>query len=180
MPRPISVHMLGLRLTIDCAPRSKNGQPAHNTTGSRQRQLDPAFASTISNQPKLMAKHRQHGDDDGERQRPPEAPSEVAQLGIVFVVRAPASAARGPCRTSGSCRVVLPNLRMHRAGVDCAGRRRRAYSGVLQIRPCVRPRMAMMPRCLVVIVLHDRVLIRGIGFCRGAISSASYNPGRAQ
>ena len=26
--------MLGLRLTIDCAQRTKNGQPAHNTTGT--------------------------------------------------------------------------------------------------------------------------------------------------
>ena len=40
---------------------------------------------------------------------------------------------------------------------------------------CVRPRMAMMPPSLVVIVLHDPVLVSDIGFCRGATSSASYN-----
>ncbi len=30
---PMSVHMLGLRLRIDCTPRTRNGQPAHRTTG---------------------------------------------------------------------------------------------------------------------------------------------------
>ena len=34
VPRLISVHMLGLRCTTDCAPRTKKGQPAHSTTGS--------------------------------------------------------------------------------------------------------------------------------------------------
>ena len=34
MPRPISVHMFGLRFTTDCQPREKKGQPAHNTMGS--------------------------------------------------------------------------------------------------------------------------------------------------
>jgi hypothetical protein len=28
------VHMFGLRWTIDCQPRTKNGQPVHSTTGS--------------------------------------------------------------------------------------------------------------------------------------------------
>src|SRR5665213_2818315 len=34
-PRPmaINVNMLRLRVAIDCAPRTKNGQPAHSTTG---------------------------------------------------------------------------------------------------------------------------------------------------
>ena len=31
---PIRVNMLGLRLRIDCTQRSKNGQPAHSTTGA--------------------------------------------------------------------------------------------------------------------------------------------------
>jgi hypothetical protein len=34
VPIPISVHMLGLRFAIDWAPRTKNGQPAHRTTGT--------------------------------------------------------------------------------------------------------------------------------------------------
>lgn len=34
MPIATSVNMLRLRVTIDCQPRTKNGQPAHSTTGS--------------------------------------------------------------------------------------------------------------------------------------------------
>src|SRR5690606_5899940 len=30
----MSVHMLGLRFTTDCQPRTKNGCPAHSTTGT--------------------------------------------------------------------------------------------------------------------------------------------------
>ncbi len=33
MPSAISVNMLRLRVTIDFQPRTKNGQPAHSTTG---------------------------------------------------------------------------------------------------------------------------------------------------
>ena len=33
MPIAMSVNMLRLRLTSDCQPRTKNGQPAHSTTG---------------------------------------------------------------------------------------------------------------------------------------------------
>ncbi len=34
VPSAISVHMFGLRSTIDRAPRTKNGAPAHSTIGS--------------------------------------------------------------------------------------------------------------------------------------------------
>ena len=33
VPIAISVNMLRLRVTSDCQPRSKNGQPAQSTTG---------------------------------------------------------------------------------------------------------------------------------------------------
>ena len=33
-PMPISVHMFGLRVRIDAPQRTKNGQPAHSTTGA--------------------------------------------------------------------------------------------------------------------------------------------------
>ena len=33
MPIAIRVNMLRLRVTSDCQPRTKNGQPAHSTTG---------------------------------------------------------------------------------------------------------------------------------------------------
>ena len=33
MPMAISVNMFRLRVTSDCQPRTKKGQPAHSTTG---------------------------------------------------------------------------------------------------------------------------------------------------
>ena len=33
VPIAIRVNMLRLRVTSDCQPRTKNGQPAHSTTG---------------------------------------------------------------------------------------------------------------------------------------------------
>ena len=33
MPSAISVNMLRFRVTTEAQPRTKNGQPAHNTTG---------------------------------------------------------------------------------------------------------------------------------------------------
>ena len=33
MPTAISVNMLRLRVSSDCQPRTKNGQPAQSTTG---------------------------------------------------------------------------------------------------------------------------------------------------
>ena len=41
MPMAISVNMLRLRVTSDCQPRTKNGQPAQSTTGRGERELDP-------------------------------------------------------------------------------------------------------------------------------------------
>ena len=48
----ISVHMFGLRLTIELQPRRKNGQPAQSTTGvastssSQHRERSPSQAPT--------------------------------------------------------------------------------------------------------------------------------------
>jgi hypothetical protein len=44
--------MLGLRMDEDCQPRTKNGQPAHSTTGKRQHQLDPGLHVAMSNHPR--------------------------------------------------------------------------------------------------------------------------------
>ena len=37
VPSAISVNMFRLRLTMDCQPRTKNGQPPHSTTGVASR-----------------------------------------------------------------------------------------------------------------------------------------------
>ena len=51
MPRPISVHILGLRLTMDCQQRTKNGHPVHNTTGSDSTSSTQVWVF-MSNQPR--------------------------------------------------------------------------------------------------------------------------------
>ena len=62
-PMPISVHMLGLRLAIDCAQRTKNGQPAHSTTGvdSRVRARHRAWRGS---EPRKMPAHCEHQHDE--------------------------------------------------------------------------------------------------------------------
>ena len=45
---PISVHMFGLRLRTDCTQRSKNGQPAHSTTGVASANSSQVRVSTAS------------------------------------------------------------------------------------------------------------------------------------
>ncbi len=65
-PVPISVHMFGLRLAMDCAHRWKNGQAAHRTTGRGQHQFEPG-PGIGRNPRRAMAEHRQ-GEHE-ERQR---------------------------------------------------------------------------------------------------------------
>ena len=117
----ISVNMLRLRFTTDCQPRTKNGQPAHSTTGRRR------AASGSSS-----------------RSAPPGTPGRARSGGRPSRARAPAASARARSRTGASCRRArdwarlgrdehrlqghaadragaradLPDLGMHRAGVD--------------------------------------------------------------
>ena len=93
----------------------------------RQRKLDPVGQSFRREPMQIdqMTAHREREDRNGERQRDPEAPGHVGEL----LARA--------CRFHGRFRLerhaadraasgmVLPDLRMHRAGVD------RAWRGVL-------------------------------------------------
>jgi hypothetical protein len=90
----------------------------------RQGELNPALRGHVE-PPELMAEHRQYGNDDRERQGPPEAPPEVRELGVLFVLDArQLGLERHPALRARS-RVVLPDFRMHRARVDggCRGRR---------------------------------------------------------
>jgi hypothetical protein len=50
VPRPINVDMFGLRFTIDRAPRTKSGQPAHRTIGSVSTS-SIQLCTVMSNQP---------------------------------------------------------------------------------------------------------------------------------
>src|SRR5215470_871187 len=44
VPSPISVNMFGLRFTIDCQKRAKNGHPPQSTTGVARRKAIPLLA----------------------------------------------------------------------------------------------------------------------------------------
>ena len=107
MPIAISVNMLRLRVTTDCQPRTKNGQPAHSTTGV-------ASASCIQFDRVLV-------DPAGARRRDappisstttgtvsasadPEAARHVGELGIGRRSRRSRSPAPAPCRRSGRSR----------------------------------------------------------------------------
>ena len=143
-PCAISVNMLRLRVRSDCAPRTKNGQPAQSTTGVAStnwiqfdtRRRDQCMQAE-------MAAHL-------ERERPARsAPARSRTAGVMStssgsgaVVRATPSPARAPCRRSGrrrvrpgafpdasgrcrSCRQAAPQLR-RRSGLG-AGRQRRGF-----------------------------------------------------
>ena len=91
----------------------------------RQRKLDPVGQSFRKEPMQIdqMPAHRECEDRNGERQRDPKAPGHVGQL------LARAGRFRGRFRLErhaadrAASGVVLPDLRMHRAGVDRAGRR---------------------------------------------------------
>ena len=70
--------MLGLRLTTDCAPRTKNGKPAHSTTDtvstsstqlcvaiSNQPRLCPNIASTVTTAVSVHQKQRWKSSSSG-------------------------------------------------------------------------------------------------------------------
>ena len=99
--------MLGLRNTTDCQPRSKNGQPAHRTTG---------VASANSIQPsrrsrkqvlKWMAGQNIRDHDGEQRQRErdpnPEAPGHGDRVRDSLVVGSDGTSAQAPCRRWDKC-----------------------------------------------------------------------------
>ena len=68
-----------------------------------------------------MSHHREHGDDDGQRQRPDESPFEVQQLGVLALVERGHLGLQRHAAFRTSAGVVLPHFRVHRAGVGGAG-----------------------------------------------------------
>ena len=118
-------------MTSDCQPRTKNGQPAHSTTGVAKRELDPVRQSAgrssgrapIRCPPISSAK-----TGSGQREADPEAARHVDQLGV-----RPASARREHrlerhAADRAGARADLADLRMHRAGVDRAFGHRRGFA----------------------------------------------------
>src|SRR4029450_13304634 len=83
-------NMFGLRLTMDCHPRSKNGQPPHSTTGVarisssqitaraeiRRPMGPPGIMSPIARKKNCRCQDRAH----------PEAPRHVSKLDVLVTV----------------------------------------------------------------------------------------------
>ena len=90
----------------------------------RQDEFDPGLRARIEPaQP--VAGHGQHRHRGGERQGPPEAVREVDQFGVLVVVERRQHRLERHPALGAVPRMVLADLRVHRAGVDRAGRRRR-------------------------------------------------------
>ena len=79
--------MLRLRVTNERQPRTKNGAPAHSTTGVDKHQRNPVRPCRRHQMHQAeMAAHLEHEDRQRQRQRDPEPPRHVDQFGIRRVV----------------------------------------------------------------------------------------------
>ena len=128
MPIAISVNMLRLRVSTDCQPRTKNGQPAHSTTGVAKRELDPV---------RERADRRSRGRRRCARPSRARPPGRVSARPIQNRRVMSASSGLGPVSAvahlglerhaadRAGAGADLADLRMHRAGVDRAFRHRR-------------------------------------------------------
>ncbi len=113
-------HVQPAACTIDRQPRTKNGQPPHSTTGvassSSIQCQRPAQPEGHRGCPGSICDHRQQQQRNGERQAHDQnrrvMSTSSGLAASATTVRAPA-----PCRTSGTRRARLLNLRVHRAGV---------------------------------------------------------------
>ena len=107
VPSAISVNMLRLRVTSDCQPRSKNGQPAQSTTG-----VANASCSQFDMR-RLRSVHadRRSGRPSRARTRAAPAPAPIqnrrvmsASSGLGRCLGGDRDPARAPCRRSGRSR----------------------------------------------------------------------------
>ena len=123
-PTPIamSVNMFRCRLTSDRQPRTKNGQPAHSTTGVLSANCIQRDAIAVD--PRRRAgnkmRHREEKHRQRERAADPEPARHVAQLGVVIIVRRRAGVFGSSAMPHFGqvARMILLDLRVHRAGVD--------------------------------------------------------------
>ena len=121
MPIAISVNMLRLRVPIDCQPRTKNGQPAHSTTGvARTSSTQPSTSGeNASNEPgRQVPAHRDDHDRDREHGADDEAPAHVEIVLARALVAGHHLRLERHAADRAAAGTLLPHLRMHRAGVD--------------------------------------------------------------
>ena len=97
----------------------KNGAPAQRTTGAlRASSIHVRSPGGQSRQ--AMTQHRERQRGDRQRQGPRESPAEVAQFGVVFVLRGRRLGFQCHPADGACARADLPYLGMHGAGVDHA------------------------------------------------------------
>ena len=130
-PRAISVNMLRLPVMTERAPRTRNGQPHHSTTGGRQNQFHPRrhMRAAQTGQPFLdrQTGHRAHGHSDqwdAQYRTDEKTPRKIDQFGVWagiggryahwFQCHATDRAAAG---------AFLYDFGVHRTGKHGAGRR---------------------------------------------------------
>ena len=95
-------------------------RPQHDRQA--QYQFDPALRGHLEPL-QAVAGHGEHGDDDRERQCPEEATLKILQLGALAVVERRRLRLQRHAALGAVARMILANLRVHRTGVDDAGRR---------------------------------------------------------
>jgi hypothetical protein len=100
----MSVNIFSERLTSDCNPRLKNGQPAHTTTAVCMRN---------------HVRHSQTKDRKCERGANPEPPGHVTQLGVVlFAASDHVLRFQRHSANRAVAWLILLDPRMHRAGIN--------------------------------------------------------------
>ena len=114
------MNMLRFRVTTEAQPRTKNGQPAHSTTGvasascSQFESCWPRSSGKVGEVPAHLQRDDRNGEDDAD----PEAPGHVDELGVGAGLRGDGHRFERHPADRARARPDLPDLRMHRAGVD--------------------------------------------------------------
>ena len=104
----------GLRAAFEERP----ARPQHHRRAQRKFQPGARFDRQETD---AMAQHRQQEHNHGQRQRPPEAMREIAQLRVLLIVQGRHFRfQRHPADRAGA-RPFLADFRVHRTGVDRAG-----------------------------------------------------------
>ena len=127
VPSAISVNMLRLRVTSDCKPRTKNGQPAHSTTGVASAnwiRFDVA-CGTKPCAPVRCAPISSAKTGTVSASADPEAPRHVGEFGIGTGIGGHGLGFERHAADRAGAWTDLADLRMHRAGIDRALRHRR-------------------------------------------------------
>ena len=121
------MNMLRLRVSTECQPRSKNGPPAHNTTGVARiswTQFDVARANQMIAAEQMVA-HLQEEHGHGQRQRRPKIGACMStSSGFGPLVGGHLDRLQSHAANRARARTDLADLRMHWAGVDRARRHR--------------------------------------------------------